>query len=110
MRLFELAEIDPDTAKLITVADQLRVGLEKNPDLQWSTDDLLQYFQKYNITIDITDIYDMIQRPPLNNIISNIQGDDVIFKGQETATPTSDNQNTDSKEIVAQMAKNANNL
>lgn len=110
MRLFELAEIDPDTAKLIAVTDQLRVGLDKNPDLQWSTDDLLQYFQKYNITLDVTDLYDMIQRPPLNNVISNIQGDVVVFKGQDSSTPQSSTTNQDSKKIVAQMAKSANDL
>ena len=110
MRLFELAAIDPETAKLIAVTDQLRVGLDNNPNLQWSTYDLLQYFQKYNITLDITDLYDMIQRPPLNNVISNIQGDVVVFKGQESARPQTSNSKQDSKKIVAQMAKSANDL
>lgn len=110
MRLFELAEIDPETAKLIAVTDQLRVGLDKNPNLQWSTDELLQYFQKYNITLDVTDLYDMIQRPPLNNVISNIQGDVVVFKGQDSAAPETSATPQDSKKIVAQMAKSANDL
>ena len=110
MRLFELTDIDPQTAKLIAVTDQLRVGLDKNPDLQWSTDDLLQYFQKYDITLDITDFYDMIKKPPLNNVISNIQGDKVIFKGQDTSTPATSTDKTDSKKIVKQMAKSANDL
>jgi hypothetical protein len=110
MRLFELTDIDPQTAKLIAITDQLRVGLDKNPDLQWSTDDLLQYFQKYDITLDITDFYDMIKKPPLNNVISNIQGDNVIFKGQDTSTPATSTDNTDSKKIVQQMAKSANDL
>ncbi len=110
MRLYEFADIDPQTAKLIAITDQLKSGLEKNPNLQWTTDNLLQYFQQYGITLDITDIYDMIKKPPLNNVISNIQGDNVVFKGQESAAPTTSNNNTDSKEIVAQMAKNANDL
>jgi hypothetical protein len=110
MRLFELDEISPDTAKLIAVTDQLRVGLDKDPNLQWSTDDLLQYFQKYNITLDITDLYDMIQRPPLNNVISNIQGDNVVFKGQDSAAPQTSTTKQDTKKIVAQMAKSANDL
>jgi hypothetical protein len=110
MRLFELTEIDPETAKLIAITDQLRVGLDKDPNLQWSTDELLQYFQKYDITLDVTDLYDMIQRPPLNNVISNIQGDNVVFKGQDSATPQSSTTNVDNKKIVAQMAKSANDL
>lgn len=110
MRLFEITDIDPETAKLIAVTDQLRAGLEANPDLQWTTDNLLQYFQKYDITLDISDLYDMIQRPPLNNVISNIQGEQVVFKGQDSSTPTTDPGNVDNKKIVAQMAKNANDL
>ncbi len=110
MRLFELTDIDPDTAKLIAITDQLRVGLDKNPNLQWSTDDLLDYFQKYDITLDITDLYDMLKKPPLNNVISNIQGDKVVFKGQDSATPATSTDKSDSKKIVQQMAKQANDL
>jgi hypothetical protein len=110
MRLLELTEIDPQIATLIAITDQLRVGLDKNPNLQWSTDNLLQYFQKYGISLDVTDLYDMIQKPPLNNVISNIQGDVVVFKGQDSATPQSSDTNQDSKKIVAQMAKSANDL
>lgn len=110
MRLFELTELDPNTASLIASVDQLRAGLDENPNLQWSTDDLLQYFQKYNITLDITDVYDMIKRRPLNTVISNIQGDKVVFKGQDTSTPNTQTGNVDNKKVVAQMAKNANDL
>lgn len=108
MRLFELTDVAPDTARLIAITDQLRASLDENPDLQWSTDDLLQYFQKYDITLDISDLYDRIKNPPLKNVISNIQGDKVIFKGQDSAAPESDD--VDDKKIVAQMAKNANDL
>jgi hypothetical protein len=110
MRLYEFANIDPQTAKLIAITDQLKNGLEKNPNLQWTTDDLLQYFQQYEITLDITDLYDMITKPPLNNVISNIQGDKVVFKGQDSSAPTTSSDNIDSKKIVQQMANNANDL
>jgi hypothetical protein len=50
----------------------------------------------------------MIKKPPLQNIISNIQGDTVIFKGHEPApvTPTMPDQENNQK-VVAQMAQNA---
>jgi hypothetical protein len=45
----------------------------------------------------------MIQKPPLNSKISNIQANNVIFKGYDTEAAPED----DSKKIVKQMAKNA---
>jgi hypothetical protein len=47
----------------------------------------------------------MIQKPPLNMLISNIQGDDIVFKGEEadTANPGE----TQSQEVVNQMAQSA---
>jgi hypothetical protein len=110
MRLFEIADIDPQTSKLIAITDQLRTDLDKNPDLSWSTDTLLDYFQKYEISLDVSDLYDMIKQPPLSNVISNIQGDKVIFNGQSEGTPSTSTDKSDSKNIVKQMANKANDL
>ena len=50
----------------------------------------------------------MIKKPPLQNVISNIQGDTVIFKGHEPAatTPAMPDQEN-SQKVVAQMAQSA---
>jgi hypothetical protein len=50
----------------------------------------------------------MIKKPPLQNVISNIQGDTVIFKGHEPApvTPEMPDQEN-SQKVVAQMAQSA---
>ena len=64
----------------------------------------LQYLKKFDIIIDKTDLYDMIKQLPLKNLISNIQGDKIVFKGFGTPeAPPAD----DSKKIVAGMAQNA---
>ena len=47
----------------------------------------------------------MIQKPPLNMLISNIQGDNVVFKGEETDTQNPGE--TQSQEVVNQMAQSA---
>jgi hypothetical protein len=108
MFLSEIAEPSPKITRLVTVVDQLKTDLDNGKiKSNWTVDQLLNYFRKYDIIIDKNDLYKMIKKPPLKNAISNIQGDTVVFKGQSGKTPdieptTSDDQ----KKIVAQMAKN----
>ena len=50
----------------------------------------------------------MMQSKPLKNVVSNIEGDMVIFKGLEPATPSTETPPPEqSKEVVAKMAKSA---
>lgn len=107
MRLYEFA--DPIVTRLVAITDQLKTDLENNevgPEM--TTDQLLDYFAKYDIVVDVTDLYNMIQKPPLKNVISNIQGDNVVFKGYET--PNEVEPQNDSDKVVAQMANKANKL
>jgi hypothetical protein len=103
MRLYEFA--DPMITKLVAIADQLKSDLEKGEaDPNMSVPDFLQYLKKYDIIYDKTDLYDMIKKLPLKNLISNIQGDNIVFKGFGTPeAPPED----ESKNIVAGMAKKA---
>lgn len=108
MFLSEIAEPNPKITRLVTIVDQLKTDLDNGKiKSEWTVDQLLSYFRKYDIIIDKTDFYKMIKKPPLKNAISNIQGDKVVFKGQESAKadvePTTPD---DQKQIVAQMAKN----
>jgi hypothetical protein len=107
MRLFEFD--DPLVTQIVTVTDQLKNDIEKeNVDFDWDVQTLLNYFNRYGITLDTEDLYQMIQKPPLNSVIANIQGDKVVFKGQETASlPKSTSSPQDSKKTVAAMAKKA---
>lgn len=103
MRLYEFA--DPMITKLVAIADQLKSDLEKGEaDPNMSVPDFLQYLKKYDIIYDKTDLYDMIKKLPLKNLISNIQGDNIVFKGFGTPeAPPED----ESQSIVAGMAKKA---
>jgi hypothetical protein len=105
MRLYEFTGSNPMVTKLVAVADQLKSDLEKGEaDSNMSLPDFLQYLKKYDIIYDKTDLYDMIKKLPLKNLISNIQGDKIVFKGFGTPeAPPED----ESQGIVAGMAKKA---
>jgi hypothetical protein len=108
MFLSEIAEPDPKITRLVTIVDQLKTDVDNGKmKSDWTVDQLLSYFRKYDIIIDKNDLYKMIKKPPLKNAISNIQGDKVIFKGQESEKAEVEPTTTDDqKKIVAQMAKN----
>jgi hypothetical protein len=103
MRFYEFA--DPEVTKLVAVSDQLKTDLETGEaDPNMVLPDFLQYLKKYDIFLDKTDLYNMIKVLPLKNLISNIQGEKIIFKGfgSEEAPPEEE-----SKKIVATMAQQA---
>lgn len=58
----------------------------------------------YHITAE--QLRDMYDSPPLNNSIANIEGDDVIFKGQraETSDAVKPDQSTSTLEKMAKRA------
>jgi len=111
MRLFELVT-DPQLIRLIAATDQLKTALDKKEITQNITvQQLKDYFKKVSggqLTFSNDDLYAMLQKKPLNSVISNIQGDEVVFKGltptQKTEPPPPPEQ---SKDIVDKMAQNA---
>ena len=110
MYLFELDTEEPLVAKIIAVSDQLATDVKLGkitPD--WTVEDLLRYYSKYDVVLSRNDLYNMIKQPPLMNYITNIQGDNVIFKGQKekpvnTEPPPAPE---DQQKIVKKMAKKA---
>lgn len=106
MRLFELSQPNPLITKLVAISDQLKTDIDNGEiDPKMSVDELLEYFRNYDITLDVTDLYDMIKKQPLKKLISNIQGQDVIFKG--LSQPESPDQTDQNQKIVQQMAQSA---
>jgi PAS domain S-box-containing protein len=69
----------------------------------------VQYLGKEDCLIgvmrDVTDLYDMIKNPPLNTVIKNIQGDQIIFKGHDDTSKNPDK--SQSQQVVQQMAQSA---
>jgi hypothetical protein len=107
MRLFEFASPDPLVTKLVAVSDQLKTELSQDQaKTNMSVKQFLEYLQKYDINIDKLDLFNMIKNPPLKNIIDNIQGDNIVFKGFAEPEMPDDQQ----KAVVQQMAKKASDL
>lgn len=107
MRLYEFADANPLITKLVAVSDQLKTDLTQDQaKTNMSVDEFLEYLQKYDITIDQADLFNMIKKPPLKNIIDNIQGDNIVFKGFAEPEMPDDQQ----EKVVQQMAKKATNL
>jgi hypothetical protein len=107
MRLFEFDDDNVTVAKIVALTNQLKDDLDNGKiGDDYTVDRLLDYFQDYDVILDVTDLYNMIQTPPLKDLIKNIQGDRVVFRGQKEDTvdkpPTPDNDKT-----VARMAKRA---
>jgi hypothetical protein len=103
MLLYEFSP-SPLLVKLVAVVSQLKSQIDNGEEKSdWTVDEFLDYLKNNDIILDKSDLYNMIQKPPLNSKISNIQANNVIFKGYDTeAAPEDDN-----KKIVKQMAKNA---
>lgn len=105
MRLFELDLQNALATKIVAATDQLKFDLENGMiEPNWTLDQLLDYFQDHDVILDPTDLYVMIKQEPLKSVISNIQGDQVVFKGQATSTEMPQDQ---SQQVVAQMAQSA---
>ena len=108
MRLFELTNTDPIVTRLVAISDQLKTDLDSGeigPEV--TTDQLLKYLSNYDIVVDVTDLYNMIQKPPLKNVISNIQGDSVVFKGHEGDGSVNNAPEDENQKVVAKMANQA---
>lgn len=107
MRLYEFADKDPIITKLVVLSDQLKTAVD-NGDItdQWTTEQLLNYLSSNGINVGEPDIFDMVKKPPLSRVISNISNDVVTFKGQEQPNlPVPDQ--SQSQQVVKQMAKSA---
>lgn len=105
MRLYEFDPEGSLITKLVAVTDQLQSAIEAADTIpNWTVDKLLDYFERNDIMLDVQDLYNMIKKAPLKNIISNIQGDNVIFKGQ---TDGAEKPEDEQQKIVKSMAQHA---
>ena len=108
MLLFEFDTSRNNNADVVALTNQLEQQLDSgeiDPD-NYTVDELLDYFQQYDIILDTDDLYQMIKEPPLKDIIHNIQGDKVVFKGHSGDLNLDQPEDQD-KKTVKQMAKRA---
>jgi hypothetical protein len=99
MRLFEFSDADPLRVKLVAVVNQLATSTEP-----MTTDEFLTVLNKNGISLDKADLFDMVKKDPLANIIDNINDNQVIFKGQENDTEGQEQGPDENEKIRQQMA------
>ena len=107
MRLFEL-NASPLAVSLVSATNQLKSDIDAGKEKpNWTLDELLQYYRDNDILVDKTDLYDAIKVFPMKKYIENIQGDTVVFKGQNTNTQDQQMPPDQQQNVVAQMAQDA---
>lgn len=107
MYLFEFEKEGSTVAKILVVSDQLE-QMRKDGELKdnWPVEKLLDFFYDRDVNLTKENLISMVQKDPLKKTISNIQGDEVVFKGNkgvETDAPPPEK----SKKLVDKMAKKA---
>lgn len=108
MFLFEFDQDSAQVAKIVALTSQLQQDLDDGEiGTDFTVDELLDYFQKYDVILDVNDLYNMIKVQPLKGLISNIEGDKVVFKGHAGEDSELDAPEDENKKTVANMAKSA---
>ena len=111
MRLYEFANLQEEIINGVVVAtQQLKDLVNSNPpkiDIDnFTIDNLIDFYKEYDIVLSADDFYLMIEKPLLKDVISNIQDDKIVFRGNEKPTAP-DEDPGDSQETVAKMAQSA---
>ena len=114
MKLRELFEdvapadsADELRVKLVGVLSQLRGRIQDTgANSKITLKAVLSKLRESGITLTAEQLRDMISQPPLKNIIANITGDEVVFKGQtQSDTAAIDAEQSDA--TLEKMAKRA---
>jgi hypothetical protein len=106
MRLFEFADDDPLRVNLTAVASYLE-SRYRGQHQRLSTELFLKILRKHDVPVDKDDLFDIVKKEPLNNIISDLNSNEVIFKGQEPEQYQMSNQEKqvgDNQKTLQQMA------
>lgn len=103
MRLYEFADDDPLRVKLTAVVSQLKSQYQ-NSGNPLETEKFLELLRNQGISLSKTDLFDIVKKEPLKNIISDINDNVVTFSGDETGPEAGPDEN---EKIRQQMASKA---
>lgn len=107
MRLFEFEDDDSLRVQLAGIVSQLRSrAKDTNFDKPYSLTALKNKLGDANINLDDEELRDMLEEPPLKNLISNIKGDKVFFKGMGN-DPAQDQGPDEMEKTLDKMSKKA---
>lgn len=98
--------------KLTSVVSQLRSRRDdQGTDKPMTRRALIGLLKDHDIPVTSDQLFDMIKEPPLKNIIDNIEGNRVIFRGEPGAKePQSSDTEDDLGQTLDRMARKAAGL
>ena len=81
--------VDPTSQRLAALT-QFLLGRSEDTAAQKkiSTDAFVKLAGNMGISLTKSQLIDMVQKPPLNNLIANVEDDEIIFKGADTVPDT----------------------
>jgi hypothetical protein len=75
-----------DNGKLAALASFLmNRAKDANVDKTFPLDSFVKLANQMGVAVDLESVRDLSQRPPLNNLISNVTDSEVVFKGADVA-------------------------
>lgn len=107
MLLYEFVEDNTDMILLAGIVNQIYNRIKDTGfDKKYSLDALLNTLSDRGLELDRETFTKMIKHQPLKNLIANVEGDNVVFKGE--APEDSENIDTDNTtSTLEKMAKRA---
>lgn len=114
MRYYEFAlyeaEENPIATKLAAIVGQISANIkDTGAEKPLSVDALLKLLADDDIELSRKDLESMLDKPPLSNLIANIQGDNVIFLDPDNDDQGDATDPDKSSETLKQMATQAAN-
>lgn len=108
MLIFEVA--DPDMSRLAALT-QFLVGRKKDTDSKkpFSVSAFIDLAGNLGISLTAEKFREMIQTPPLNSMIANVEGDNIVWRDQDDIPNTTMTRDR-ARDVVAGMAQQANPL
>jgi len=94
MLLREFIDNDPLRVKLIAVVSHIKARIEDTgADDTMRVESFLQLLRKHGVAIDKTDLRDLVEKPPLSNIVGSIDDNNIRFSenGEDTFDDLTDN-------------------
>ncbi len=100
---------DPDATKLAAIGQFLLKRAQDTDAVKpMSVDAFVKIARENGINMTTDRLRYLATQAPLNNIIGNIQGDDIIWKSSESQSPNGATMSVDqARKTVNQMAKRA---
>ncbi len=110
MKINEVTAPSTSIAKLTALAQFVSErSKETNAEIGISIDAFIELAHGMGVSMARDDLYDLVEQPPLNNLIKDISKGKVIFQGQDSEQ-AEEMPADEAEKIVSKMAKRASKI